>query len=285
MGYKFGVGLYSVRDELTKDMWVTLRKVKSMGYDGVEFFGNFTHTAQEIKAALDDTGLDCCGWHTPWTYLSDENFFGTVSYFKTIGNTEVVVPGLPEEMTCSKDAWLNTAKAFNEVALKLKPYGMKFAYHNHWTEFKEMDGDIPFHYLFDNVSDDVGMQLDNGNAFAMDPDTDIYDPYIRYPFKARTLHHKPFSHKAAANIEEKDYEIARLWTGKDDTELAGILAGFATMFGEDDIDWSRIFKLCAENQNIDWHTIEYECEKAYTQFEGIEKSINVFKKMEREGII
>lgn len=256
MGNKYAVELYSVRDELKKDLWGTLRKVKKMGYDGVEFFWEFTHTAQELKAALDDTGLLCCGWHTPWPYVSDSNLMGVVTYNKVIGNTDIVIPGLPQEMTQSKDAWLKTAKTFNGIAEKLADYGMHLGYHNHAAEFKDMEGDIPFHYLFDNT-ERVGMQLDNGNAWVAGPDTDIYDPLKRYPCRAKTLHLKPFSLKT----------------------------GHATMIGEDDINWTKFFDLCYTQQQVEWYIIEYECDKIYSQMDGIEACIKALKKMEAEGNI
>jgi sugar phosphate isomerase/epimerase len=247
---KFGVQLYSVRDELAKDLWGTLRKVKAMGYDGVEFFWEFNRTAQELKAALDDTGLVCCGWHTPWHYVQPSNLMATITYNKILGNDELTVPGLPGDMTNSKEAWLDTAKKFNEVAAKLAPYGMKLAYHNHSEEFKDMDGDLPIRYFMDNTVCGVGLQLDNGNAFSAGADTDVYDPITRYPGRVRTIHHKPYS----------------------------IKNGFATMIGEDDIDWPRFFALCDKHQHVTWHIVEYECEEKYPQLEGIRLCLEALRK-------
>ena len=45
--------LYSVRDDFQKDMPGTLRAVKEMGYQGVEFAGLFGHSASEIRAMLE----------------------------------------------------------------------------------------------------------------------------------------------------------------------------------------------------------------------------------------
>jgi sugar phosphate isomerase/epimerase len=84
--YNYGVELYSVKDELAKDMPGTLKKVKAMGYGGVEFFGGFIYPAADVKAAMDNAGVVCCGWHTPWSYVQDDLFDRTVEYFKTIGN-------------------------------------------------------------------------------------------------------------------------------------------------------------------------------------------------------
>jgi len=256
MGYKYALELYSVRNDLQRDLWGTLRKVKKMGYEGVEFFGEFTHTAQELKAALCDTGLSCVGWHTPWTYVTDPHLLGTITYNKILGNSDIVIPGLPHEMTDSKEAWLKTAASFNDIACKLADYGMHLGYHNHGGEFMDMEGGLPFHYFFDNTTN-VGMQHDNGNAWTAGPETDIYDPIIRYPYRAKTLHLKPFSLKT----------------------------GHATMIGEDDIDWPRFFGLCKAHQNILWHIIEYECEDLYTPLDGVEKCLNALKLMEKEGKI
>jgi sugar phosphate isomerase/epimerase len=256
MPNKYAVGLYSVRDELKKDLWGTLRKIKAMGYDGVEFFHAFTVTAQELKAALDETGLVCVGWHAGWDSLQPDQFFATVTYNKVIGNTEIVIPWIPEEMRNSKATWLETAKLFDAKAEELAHYGMNLAYHNHFEEFQPMDGGVPIQFLFDNTCR-LGLQLDNGNAWMAGPDTDIYDPISRYAGRVRTIHHKPFSLKT----------------------------GHATMIGEDDIDWGRFFKLCCEHQDIDWHIIEYECEQMYGQMEGIEKCIQAIKKLEKDGVI
>jgi sugar phosphate isomerase/epimerase len=248
---KYGVQLYSVRDEFRKDMWGTLRKVKAMGYDGVEFFWEFSHTAQEVKAALDDTGLACCGWHTPWHYVQPSNLMATITYNKVIGNKEIAIPGLPGEMTNNKEAWFKTAKQFNDVAEKLAFYGMNLSYHNHADEFKNMEGDLPIYYFMDGTIPSIGLQLDNGNAFSAGADTDVYAPVTRYPGRMRTLHHKPYS----------------------------IQNGFATMIGEDDIDWPRFFALCDKHHNIDWHIVEYEDAK-YTQLQGVELCLKALKKME-----
>lgn len=250
---KWALGMFSVREALAKDLWGTLRKIKVMGYDGVEFYGPFRQTAQEVKAALDDTGLECVGWHTSWHSVADEaSMMAVITYNKVLGNEELVIPGLPGEMTCSKAALLKTAKAFDEIALKLENYGMKLAYHNHGGDFVAVEGDLPIHYFFDNTKR-LGLQLDAGNAWDGGPDVDIYAPLTRYPNRVRTIHHKAYSLKD----------------------------GFATMFGEDSIDWAKFFKLCREYQpNITWHILEYECAEKYEEFEGIRRSIDAVRGMQ-----
>ena len=51
--FKVGLQLYSVREDMEKDMEATLKKVKEIGYDYVEFAGYFGHTAEQVREWLD----------------------------------------------------------------------------------------------------------------------------------------------------------------------------------------------------------------------------------------
>ena len=58
MNFPIGLQLYSVRDDLEKDFEGTLRKVKALGYDTVEFAGLFGHSAEvEVHKLLIDFAL------------------------------------------------------------------------------------------------------------------------------------------------------------------------------------------------------------------------------------
>ena len=61
--FKIGLQLYSVRDDMEKDMDLTLKQVKEMGYDCVEFAGYFGKSAEEVKAILDKYGLEAVSVH------------------------------------------------------------------------------------------------------------------------------------------------------------------------------------------------------------------------------
>ena len=52
--FKVGLQLYSVRGDMEKDFYGTLKAVKEAGYDYVEFAGYYGHTAQEVRAMLDE---------------------------------------------------------------------------------------------------------------------------------------------------------------------------------------------------------------------------------------
>src|SRR5512138_3391107 len=71
-----GIELYSVSDEMTKDMPATVRAIGKMGYQVVEFYGPYTSwtldTIKEARKAMDDTGLRCNSTHNgPASFTGD----------------------------------------------------------------------------------------------------------------------------------------------------------------------------------------------------------------------
>ncbi len=256
--YRYAVELFSVRNELSKDLFGTLKAIKEMGYEGVEFAGNFQYTAEEVKKALDETGLVCCGWHTPWNYLQDDMIEDTIKYFKTVGNPNAVIPGLPHEMTDSRDKWLQNAEAFNKIAKKLGAEGIKLGYHNHSEEVQPYEtGDCAFTVLFDNTDPSVFVQMDNGNLLSGNGPLSMLDLLRRYPNRYTTVHLKPYSFKDS----------------------------FATMIGEDDVPWAEFMPLCKEIGGTDWYIVEYECIERYPELEGVDRCIKALKEMESKGTI
>ena len=67
-----GLELFSVRNELAEDVRGTIKAVAEMGYEGVEFAGQPQHSAEELKSLLDEFGLVCCGWHTPFNLVQED---------------------------------------------------------------------------------------------------------------------------------------------------------------------------------------------------------------------
>ena len=62
-----GIELYSVRDELAKDLMGTVRAVAKMGYEVVEFFSPYyewkPEYAKEVRKLLDDLNIRCLSTH------------------------------------------------------------------------------------------------------------------------------------------------------------------------------------------------------------------------------
>ncbi len=239
--------LYSVREDCAKDLPGTLKAVAEMGYEGVEFAGFYDRTAEELKAMLDDLGLKVAGAHIGIDTLLPEQFEQTVEFHQALGNKFLIVPGLPEQYRDSADAWRRTADLFNEIAEKLKPYGMRTGYHNHTIEFQPIDGEIPWDIFFSNTVPEVVMQVDTGNALHGGADP---VPYLeKYPGRAATVHLKEYS---ATNDK--------------------------AIIGEGDVRWDDVFRICETTGGTEWYIVEQET-YAYPPLECVRRCLENLKKM------
>ena len=86
-----GIQLYSLRDFAEKDFKGTLKAVKEMGYDCVEFAGLYGNTPEDVKAICEELGLDPISAHLT-VDVCDENVANVVSDYAKIGCKFVAVP-------------------------------------------------------------------------------------------------------------------------------------------------------------------------------------------------
>lgn len=152
--FKVGLQLYSVREDLEKDFEGTLRKVKDMGYDYVEFAGFFDKSAEEVKSVLDEIGLIPISVHQG-NQLFIEKGIEAVDYLKTIGFEYCAIPWYEKEKLKGSEAWENTKKEFKAYSDALKAAGIKLLYHNHDFEFEKADGKYKINYIYDELGLDV----------------------------------------------------------------------------------------------------------------------------------
>ena len=242
-----GLQLYSVRFDCEKDLPGTIAAAAKMGYQGVEFAGYYKRSAKELRKMLDDNGLKCCGTHIGLDTLIGNELPATVEFNKMLGNEFLIVPGLSEERTSSRKAWLETARIFNNIAGKLKPEGMRVGYHNHSIEFKPLDGEMPWDTFFLNTSKDVVMQIDVGNALEGGADP---VPFIRkYPGRAATVHVKEYS-----KSNPKAY------------------------VGEGDVKWKEVLALLEKIGGTQWYIVEYEVE-GMPPLESVKRCLENLHKM------
>jgi len=222
--------IFPVAEMMVKDLRCTLKMLKEAGYDGVEFFGGLRFTAQDVRHALDESGLQIAGWHTPWQYLNPDNIHSTISYNKVLGNQFVIVPWMPDETLFTRESCLQFAAELTWVSDILGMYGMVTGYHNHATEFRPTDDtkELPWDIIAQNTPSNVVLQNDNGNG--MSGGADMTALLKKYPGRGVTVHMKPFSSKS------------------DDT------------FFDDpncDINWDEYFQICRNEAGVRWYIIEY----------------------------
>ncbi len=159
---KAALELYSIRELMQKDVLVALEQTAKAGYDGVEFAGFFNMQAVELKEKVDELGLEVCGSHTGLTLL-DENIEEVFAYNKTLGNKNIILPSVPEELRKSTQGWRDLASKFNGIGKRCKDEGFVFAYHNHAFEFEKFDTVSGYQIMAENINPDyVKLQPDLG---------------------------------------------------------------------------------------------------------------------------
>src|SRR5271165_4754892 len=67
-----GIQLYSLRDQLAKDVPGTLAEVKSWGVKNVELAGTYNLTPEQFRAQLDTNGLNAVSGHFAFERFRDD---------------------------------------------------------------------------------------------------------------------------------------------------------------------------------------------------------------------
>ena len=190
MKFPIALQLYSVREDMEKDFAGTIRKVKALGYDGVEFAGLFGHTAQEIKALCAEVGVTPVSAHVPFVdMMSDPDL---LKVYAEIGCKFVVIPYLTEEYRPGQPKFGEVIEGAKMLGKKAKELGMQLCYHNHDFEFVKIDGEYALDVLYREVPADLlETEIDTCwvNVGGEDPAA-----YVRkYAGRARIVHLKDFA--------------------------------------------------------------------------------------------
>lgn len=188
--FPIALQLYSVRDDMAADFEGTLRSVKAMGYDGVEFAGLFDKSADEVKALLDEIGLVAVSAHVPYYDAVDDPEKAYLPY-KQLGCAYVAVPYLTEERRPGTDGWAETVEGVRKLGEASKAMGLQLLYHNHDFEFVKVDGEYALDMLYDAVPADLlQTQLDTCwvNVGGEDPAAYI----LKYAGRCPVVHLKDF---------------------------------------------------------------------------------------------
>ena len=200
MALPIALQLYSVRHEMKADLPTTLKRVKEMGYDGVEFAGLFHYDPAEIKALCAQNGLVPISAHVPIGEML-EDAEATFQKYATIGVRFVAVPYLPEEDRPGKEKFAEIVEKIKEFGAIAKKYGIQLLYHNHDFEFVKLDGVYALDLLYREVSAELlQTELDTCwvNVGGENPAA-----YVRkYAGRAPVVHLKDFVGAKSENMYE-----------------------------------------------------------------------------------
>ncbi len=185
---KFGLQLYSLRDDLPKDPKGVLKQVASFGYKQVESFegekGMFWGMSnREFKKYMDGLGMTIISSHCGM----GDGFEKKAAEAGEIGMKYLICPWIGPQKTV--DDFKKFADKFNAAGEICKKNGLRFAYHNHGYSFKPLEGVLPQDVLMQNTNPDlVDFQMDI--YWVVTPGADPIAWFNKYPDRFRAVHVK-----------------------------------------------------------------------------------------------
>lgn len=231
------VQLWSFRNDFKKDVPVTLKRVRQLGFTNVELAGYYGMTAKQFRAELDKAGLKAVSMHIELKTARDK-IDEVIRDAKILGVQEVGVPWIKSPFT--KSDCLQTIETFNRAGEKLAANGLRFFYHIHGYEFVPNEGGTGtlFDLLMEKTNPKfVSMQLDTYHvAF---PGQDPVKLMQKYPGRFSSLHLKDIRKDVVGDnsgaFREKD----------------------AVPMGQGKINWPEVLK-ASEKEGVKWYIIEDE---------------------------
>jgi len=245
-----GLELYSVRDELQKDPFATVRAVAQMGYKAVEFYAPYMEwteaQAKDMRKLMDDLGVRCYSTHNDEDYFSAQKIEKARDLNLILGAKYLVQAWSDPKTNIA--GWKTVADNLNAAADKLAPAGLKVGYHNHDAEWKPVEGKRPMDVLAANTKPSVMLQLDVGTCLEAGADPVAW---IRAnPGRIRSIHCKDWS---------PDPNIA-----------------YKTLFGEGKADWKGIFQAAESVGGVEFYLIEQEGSR-YPELETARRCLEAFR--------
>ena len=190
MALPVALQLYSVRDDAAKDFAGTLKKVKEMGYDGIEFAGFGGMDASEVKKIVDDSGLKAISAHVPYDELV-ANTEKVLSDYKMCGCEYVAIPWLDHKIAPGGEDFKSIVDSIIQIGKAAKALGITLLYHNHDFEFRKVGDAYGLDILYDSVpAEFLSTQIDTCwvKVAKLDP-----AEYVRkYKGRAPIVHLKDF---------------------------------------------------------------------------------------------
>jgi sugar phosphate isomerase/epimerase len=197
---KVALQLYTLRDFCTsaKDLATTLKKVKAIGYDAVEFVRSDFASNRDLRKLADDHGLAISSIHEAGDRLL--NHPETVAEELTELGTDLAVYPFPAGIDFEKEAAVDRLiQQLQHSSEVFAAAGQRLVYHNHALEFAKYGEKPILEYIFARAPklfaevDTYWVQFGGG-----DPARWITDLRGRVPL----IHLKDYKFNARKNIPE-----------------------------------------------------------------------------------
>ena len=158
-----GAQLYTVRDfcTTTESFSETLKKVADIGYKTVQVSGTCAYDPNWLKNELDKNGLKCVLTHINQQRLKEETE-AVCDEHSIFGCNNIGIGSIPGAFPMNEEKYQAFLKDYLPVGKALKSCGKKLFLHNHYEEFRKLEGggNLMTRILTDTKPDELGITLD-----------------------------------------------------------------------------------------------------------------------------
>lgn len=150
--------LYSVRELLEQDFEGTVRRVAAMGYLGVEPYGGMPGGLAEAASLFEELELEICNSHIG--FPDDANKDAVLAVAEAFSLSRAAVAYLPPACFETLDAIKRTCERINRASEFTRANDLQLGYHNHWWEFKNLDGQSTVEVMLQELDAAVFLEID-----------------------------------------------------------------------------------------------------------------------------
>jgi len=256
--YPIGLELYSVRDELARDIPNTLRTVAKIGYEVVEFYAPYYNwtipAAKDVRSQMDDLGLRCFSTHNGiQSFTPGDGIAKAIELSQILGVKYLILASAPGG-TSGVEGWKQLCGKLSTAVDQLKPHGLTAGFHNHQTEWKPVDGtQRAMDIVTANTPKEFVLQLDVGTC--MEAGADPVAWINANPGRIKSVHLKDWAPGGNEN-------------GK----------GYRVIFGEGVTPWKELLAAVETTGGVEYYLMEQEGSR-YSEFESVQRCLQTWKTM------
>lgn len=150
--------LYSLREALAEDFEGIVRQVADMGYVGVESYGGMPGGLENSAALFKELGLEVLNSHV--AFPDEENADAVLAIAEAYNLDRVCVAYMPASEFETVDMIKRTCEKLNRAGQFAGDNGLQLGYHNHWWEYKQLNGTATLDLILDELDKGVFLELD-----------------------------------------------------------------------------------------------------------------------------
>ncbi len=255
--YPIGLELYSVRNELARDIPNTLRTVAKIGYEVVEFYAPYFNwtipAAKDVRTQMDDLGLRCYSTHNGiQSFTPGDGMAKAIELNQILGVKYLILASSPG--TTGVEGWKELCGKLSAAVDQLNPHGLAPGFHNHQTEWKPLDGSMRvMDFVAANTPKEFVLQFDVGTCIEAGADPVAW--INANPGRIKSVHLKDWAPGGKEN--EKGYRV---------------------LFGEGVTPWKELLAAAETTGGVEYYLMEQEGSR-YSEFETAQRCLDAWKTM------